>query len=42
MSGDEERRRFSSGKAVAATFLLFGLLLFAALVFLIVLVQRAC
>jgi hypothetical protein len=42
MSDDEERRRFSSGKAVAAAFLFFGLFLCAGLVFLIVLIQRAC
>jgi hypothetical protein len=42
MSDEEERRRLSSGKAVAATFLLVGLLFCAGLVFLIVLFQRAC
>jgi hypothetical protein len=42
MVDEEERSRFSSGKAVAAAFLLFGLLLAAGLLFLIVLIQRAC
>jgi hypothetical protein len=42
MADEEGRRRLSSGKAVAATFLLFGLLLMAGLFFLAVLIQRAC
>ncbi len=42
MVEEEDRARLSSGKAVAAAFLLFGLLLLAGLVFLIVLIQRAC
>ena len=39
---EEERSRFTSGKAVAAAFLFFGLILAAGLIFLVVLIQRAC
>ena len=42
MVDQDERSRLSSGKAVAAAFLFFGLLLGAGLLFLIVLIQRAC
>jgi hypothetical protein len=39
---EDERSRFSSSKAVTAAFLFFGLILAAAAVFLVVLIQRAC
>ena len=42
MGDEDERSRFSSGKAVAAAFLLFGLMLAAGILFLAVLIQRAC
>jgi hypothetical protein len=42
MTDKEDGGRFSSGKAVLATFMIFGLLFCAGLVFLLVLIQRAC
>ena len=39
---DQERSRFSSSKAVVATFLFFGLILTAGLIFVVVVIQRAC
>jgi hypothetical protein len=39
---DEEEPRLSSGRAVAAAFLLFGLILIAVVLFFVVLIQRVC
>jgi hypothetical protein len=42
MRDEDEKARYSSSKAVAATFMLFGIVLVAVLLFAVVLVQRAC
>jgi hypothetical protein len=42
MRDEDEKARYSSGKAVAATLMLFGIILVAILLFAVVLVQRAC
>jgi hypothetical protein len=42
MPDEEEQRRYSSGKAIAATFILFGVVLTALFIFIVVLIQRAC
>jgi len=42
MRDEDEKARHSSSKAVAATLMLFGIVLFAVLLFVVVLVQRAC
>jgi hypothetical protein len=42
MRDEDEKARYSSSKAVAATLMLFGIVLAAILLFAVVLVQRAC
>ena len=42
MRDEDEKARYSSSKAVAATLMLFGIVLVAILLFAVVLVQRAC
>ena len=42
MRDEDEKARYSSSKAVAATLLLFGIAFIAVLLFAVVLVQRAC
>ena len=42
MRDEGEKARYSSSKAVAATLMLFGIVLVAVLLFAVVLVQRAC
>jgi hypothetical protein len=42
MVDEEEQHRYSSARAVAAAFILFGVILAALFVFVFVLIQRAC
>jgi hypothetical protein len=42
MGDDEDKSRFSSPRAVAAAFILVGVVLAALFIFVIVLFQRAC